>query len=91
MANCPEGGNFTGGGNDRNTPERDLSATEVPTDYRCRIFDVSGKLLYQGKPDALPVDFKAYLREKMPQVAAGIYFVQAVSTTEKKIFKIFLD
>lgn len=89
---CPGGGAFSGGGDDR-AAEKPGHGSEgtLPNIYRLLVFDASGRLLLQTNQENLPADLRLYLREQMPAVPPGIYFIHATSTSDKKSFKVFLD
>ncbi|MCE7924831.1 MAG: hypothetical protein DYG98_17410 [Haliscomenobacteraceae bacterium CHB4] len=90
VVECPNGGGFHGGGDDRNALQ-DGNESVPPNTYRLLVFDASGRLLLQTGQENLPTDFRQYLREIMPFAASGIYLVQALSPSDKKSFKVFLD
>ncbi|MCW5924547.1 MAG: hypothetical protein KIS77_19675 [Saprospiraceae bacterium] len=90
VVECPDGGGLIGEGDDREALKT-KSETALPNTYRLLVFDTSGRLLLQTNQEILPPDLRQYLREKMPFAASGVYLVQAVSASDKKSFKVFLD
>ncbi len=88
---CPGGGAFGGGGDEREELKAKKSEATLPNTYRVLVFDASGRLLLQTNQENIPVNLKEYLRAQIPSAIPGIYFVHATSASDQKAFKIFLD
>jgi len=60
--------------------------------YTILVFDISGRLLFQDKSVDLPDDLRAYfLSRSITGLTPGVYLIQAISKSDSRAFKMFIE
>lgn len=90
VVDCPSGGNLQGMQN-RSFSDHTGVETSKAAEQKVLVFDLSGRLLHEGKTFEVPSDYRNYIKTHIPKLIPGVYVIHTLSLSGKKVTKVYID